>query len=166
MELNEEWNKFVHSLLLLLMRLETSFNIESVVDPIDIKISEAIMNFQENGIQVSGKLFDQCGKPRIGKRSPRERIGKRSPRERNSSVGGRRASLPVDSFKYNRPQTHSASPGTSIERLLADVKRKVKKTKDLWHRMPNIMCSHQRFAHVPRPSDSQEKCWNGSQVVV
>jgi len=28
-----------------------------VVEPIDIKISEAIMNFQENGLEVSQKVF-------------------------------------------------------------------------------------------------------------
>ena len=152
-ELNEEWNKFVNALLLLLVRLETSFNIESVVDPIDIKISEAIMNFQENGIAVSQKLFDQCGKPRIGKRSPRERSQ------------GRGSSFPVDNLRYNRPTSHASSPGTSIERLLADVKRKVKKTKDYWQKLPVFICSHKRFNQVSRPTDSQN-CWNGSQIVV
>ncbi|RWS01902.1 glypican-6-like protein, partial [Dinothrombium tinctorium] len=47
-QVNKEWSNYVDALLLLITRLETSFNIESVVDPIDIKISEAIMNFQEN----------------------------------------------------------------------------------------------------------------------
>lgn len=57
-DLNKEWNNYIDALLLLSGRLETSFNIESVVDPIDIKISEAIMNFQENGVVVSQKV---CG---------------------------------------------------------------------------------------------------------
>jgi len=38
-------------------RLLGPFNIEMVVEPIDIKISEAIMNFQENGLEVSQKVF-------------------------------------------------------------------------------------------------------------
>jgi len=37
-------------------RLEGPFNIESVVDPIDVKISDAIMNFQENNDEVSKKV--------------------------------------------------------------------------------------------------------------
>lgn len=37
-------------------RLEGPFNFESVMDPIDVKISEAIMNMQENSIQVSQKV--------------------------------------------------------------------------------------------------------------
>lgn len=37
-------------------RLEGPFNFESVIDPIDVKISDAIMNMQENSIQVSQKV--------------------------------------------------------------------------------------------------------------
>ena len=37
-------------------RLIGPFNIEAVVDPIDIKISDAIMNFQESGIEVTKKV--------------------------------------------------------------------------------------------------------------
>ncbi len=37
-------------------RLEGPFNFESVMDPIDVKISDAIMNMQENSIQVSQKV--------------------------------------------------------------------------------------------------------------
>lgn len=42
--------------MLLAGRLEGPFNIESVVDPIDVKISGAIMNLQENGGMVSQKV--------------------------------------------------------------------------------------------------------------
>lgn len=38
-------------------RLLGPFNIELVVDPIDIKISDAIMNFQENGYEISQKVI-------------------------------------------------------------------------------------------------------------
>lgn len=38
-------------------RLEGPFNFESVMDPIDVKISDAIMNMQENSIQVSQKVW-------------------------------------------------------------------------------------------------------------
>ena len=34
-------------------RLIGPFNIEAVVEPIDIKISDAIMNFQESGYEVT-----------------------------------------------------------------------------------------------------------------
>lgn len=44
------------AMLLVADRLEGPFNIESVMDPIDVKISEAIMNMQENSMQVSAKV--------------------------------------------------------------------------------------------------------------
>lgn len=176
MSLNEEWNRFLQSLLLLLSRLETSFNIESVVDPIDIKISEAIMNFQENGIQVSNKLFDQCGKPRIGKRDTHvamrdARFGGPLPTSHHRHRGSLTPGV-VDSVKYNRES------GQSIDRLLTDVKRKVKKTRDYWINLPDLICSHQKFSAIMRPQldgtgavvSGQSPfytitCWNGTTIV-
>lgn len=38
-------------------RLGGPFNIEAVIDPIDIKISEAIMTMQDNSMQVSAKVL-------------------------------------------------------------------------------------------------------------
>lgn len=47
---------FSDAMLNLVERLEGPFNFESVVDPIDVKISDAIMNMQENSMQVSQKV--------------------------------------------------------------------------------------------------------------
>ncbi|MGH0133933.1 UNVERIFIED_CONTAM: hypothetical protein FKN15_016546 [Acipenser sinensis] len=44
------------AMLNLAERLEGPFNIEAVMDPIDVKISDAIMNMQENSMQVSQKV--------------------------------------------------------------------------------------------------------------
>lgn len=44
------------------------FDIEDVVDPIGVKISDAIMNFQNSGYDVTTKVFKDCGIPRIQKR--------------------------------------------------------------------------------------------------
>lgn len=43
-------------MLSLAERLEGPFNFESVMDPIDVKISDAIMNMQENSMQVTQKV--------------------------------------------------------------------------------------------------------------
>lgn len=45
-ELNLEWDNFVSGMEKLSDRLLGPFNIVMVVEPINIKISEAIMNFQ------------------------------------------------------------------------------------------------------------------------
>lgn len=45
------------AMLLVADRLEGPFNIEAVIDPVDIKISEAIMTMQDNSMQVSAKVL-------------------------------------------------------------------------------------------------------------
>uniref|UniRef100_A0A8D2PC64 Glypican 4 n=1 Tax=Zosterops lateralis melanops TaxID=1220523 RepID=A0A8D2PC64_ZOSLA len=60
-DLDAEWNIFIDSMLLVAERLEGPFNIESVMDPIDVKISDAIMNMQENSMQVSQKVNEPRG---------------------------------------------------------------------------------------------------------
>lgn len=37
-------------------RLENPFNIDNVVQPVNYKISDAIMNFQESGVDISKKV--------------------------------------------------------------------------------------------------------------
>lgn len=47
------------------------YNVDAVVEPLNIKISEAIMNFQEVGPEVSQKIQIKCGTLGL-KRSVRE----------------------------------------------------------------------------------------------
>lgn len=48
-------------------RLLGPYNIEVVVEPLNIKISEAIMNFQEARTEVSNKIYSICGKPELAR---------------------------------------------------------------------------------------------------
>ena len=43
-------------MLMLADRLEGPFNLEVIVDNLDVKISTAIMNMQENAISISSKV--------------------------------------------------------------------------------------------------------------
>lgn len=52
---------FLDAMLTLAERLEGPFNFESVMEPIDVKISDAIMNMQENSMQISQKVSDSTG---------------------------------------------------------------------------------------------------------
>merc|ERR1719219_1445560 len=69
-EINDSWNEYIESLMSLSERLAGPFNVEMTIEPISIKISDAIMNFQESGFQVTQKVFSLCGTPRLGKRPP------------------------------------------------------------------------------------------------
>ncbi|XP_058120033.1 glypican-4 [Anopheles ziemanni] len=66
-EVSTEWDTFVGKMERISERLLGPFNIVMVVEPIDIKISEAIMNFQENGKDISDRIFQGCGQPALGR---------------------------------------------------------------------------------------------------
>nr|XP_015207228.1 PREDICTED: glypican-4-like [Lepisosteus oculatus] len=139
-DLDTEWNNFLDAMLSLADRLEGPFNFESVMDPIDVKISEAIMNMQENSVQVSQKVFQGCGQPRPAQ------VSKRSVRE-----GGFAARF--------RPYSPDARPttaaGTSLDRLVTDIKKKLKHAKKFWSTLPESVCTGERIG-------TGDECWNGT----
>uniref|UniRef100_A0A2S2N7R1 Glypican-6 n=1 Tax=Schizaphis graminum TaxID=13262 RepID=A0A2S2N7R1_SCHGA len=57
-QLDQDWNAFLDIMEKVKKRLLGPFNIELVVIPINVKISEGIMNFQENSQKVSQKVKD------------------------------------------------------------------------------------------------------------
>ncbi|XP_037939042.1 glypican-4-like isoform X2 [Teleopsis dalmanni] len=68
-EFDVEWENFALAMDKLAERLLGSFNIVMVVEPINIKISEAIMNFQDSGVDITNRVFQGCGRPILGRTS-------------------------------------------------------------------------------------------------
>ncbi|XP_078250990.1 glypican-4-like [Rhinoraja longicauda] len=143
-DLDIEWNNFIDAMLMVAERLEGPFNIESVMDPIDVKISEAIMTMQENSMQISQKVFQGCGKPK--------------------SVSGSRLTRSVsDGFNprfrpYSPEERPTTAAGTSLDRLVTDVKEKLKNAKKFWSSLPYNMCSNSSSA----AGLQEDACWNGN----
>uniref|UniRef100_A0A8C7WYI9 Glypican 6a n=1 Tax=Oryzias sinensis TaxID=183150 RepID=A0A8C7WYI9_9TELE len=101
-DLDSEWNLFIDAMLLVANRLEGPDNIEAVIDPVDIKISEAIITMQENSMQVSAKVFQECGQPKPS--------------------GLSRSTRGIDMLNsrfrpYTPEQRPTSAAGTSLERL-------------------------------------------------
>ncbi|XP_007948936.1 glypican-4 [Orycteropus afer afer] len=109
-DLDFEWNNFIDAMLMVAERLEGPFNIESVMDPIDVKISDAIMNMQENSVQVSQKVFQGCGPP---KPLPAGRIS------RSISEGAFSARF----RPYHPEERPTTAAGTSLDRLEAQMNK-------------------------------------------
>lgn len=63
--LNDKWKGYVLSLVDLAKKMTTTYNIETIIAPLSLHLSEAIMTFQENGKNISDHLFNTCGKPVI-----------------------------------------------------------------------------------------------------
>ncbi|TNN67065.1 Glypican-6 [Liparis tanakae] len=143
-DLDPEWNLYIEALLLVAQRLEGPFNIESVMEPIDVKISEAIMNMQDNSAQVSYKVFQGCGQPK--------------------PVGMARSARGVpDVFSarfrpYSSEERPTPAARTSLDRLVVDIKEKLKLSKKFWSNLPEAVCVEDR---VTAGNASDDECWNG-----
>nr|CAD7263531.1 unnamed protein product [Timema shepardi] len=145
-ELDTEWNNFVDSMEKVTDRLMGPFNIEMVVEPINIKISEAIMNFQENGPEVSQRVFSGCGKPTL----------QHHRRRRDTTE------LKFESLQFSQTSAGSLDKGNNgptLDRLVKDIRQKVKDTKQFWSHMPYHICNNDNVAASPTKDDS---CWNGA----
>ncbi|XP_077141453.1 glypican-4 [Ranitomeya variabilis] len=143
-DLDADWNNFIDSMLQVAERLEGPFNIETVMDPIDVKISEAIMNMQENSNQVSQKVFQGCGPP---KPLPPSRVSRSIS---DSNINHRFRS-------YSPEERPTTAAGTSLDRLVSDVKQKLKVSKKFWSSLPNNICKNNWTSGV-----TEDDCWNGS----
>ncbi|XP_077014647.1 glypican-6 [Tamandua tetradactyla] len=143
-DLDTEWNLFIDAMLLVAERLEGPFNIESVMDPIDVKISEAIMNMQENSMQVSAKVFQGCGQP---KPAPALRSARSAPENFNTRFR-----------PYNPEERPTTAAGTSLDRLVTDIKEKLKLSKKVWSALPYSIC---KDGSVTAGTSNEEECWNG-----
>ncbi|XP_010771843.1 glypican-6b isoform X2 [Notothenia coriiceps] len=143
-DLDPEWNLYIDALLLVAQRLEGPFNIESVMEPIDVKISEAIMNMQENSAQVSFRVFQGCGQPK--------------PAGMTRSTRGVSDVFSARFRPYSPEERPTTAAGTSLDRLVVDIKEKLKLSKKFWSNLPEAMCSEDR---VTAGNASDEDCWNG-----
>ncbi|XP_061735043.1 glypican-6-like [Nerophis ophidion] len=143
-DLDSEWNHYIDAMLLVAQRLEGPFNIESVMDPIDVKISEAIMNMQDNSAQVSYKVFQGCGQPK--------------PSGMSRSTRGVPDVFNARFRPYNPEERPTTAAGTSLDRLVVDIKGKLKQSKKFWSSLPEEMCADTRLT---AGNVTEDQCWNG-----
>ncbi|XP_064184005.1 glypican-6-like isoform X1 [Anguilla rostrata] len=153
-DLDPEWNHFIDAMLQVAERLEGPFNIEAVMEPIDVKISEAIMNMQDNSMQVSAKVFQGCGQPKPSGMA-------RSTRGISDVFNAR--------FRpYSPEERPTTAAGTSLDRLrmvwrtmqhsVIDIKEKLKQSKKFWATLPDGICLEDK---VTAGESNEEQCWNG-----
>ncbi|XP_061579410.1 glypican-6-like [Cololabis saira] len=142
-DLNPEWNQYIDAMLLVAQRLEGPFNIESVMDPIDVKISEAIMNMQDNSPQVSYRVFQGCGQPK--------------PAGITRSARGVSDVFSARFRPYSQEERPTTAAGTSLDRLVIDIKEKLKLSKKFWSNLPEAMCAEDRVT----AGNATDECWNG-----
>ena len=124
-------------------RLLGPFNIEVLVRPINLKISEAIMNFQESSQDVSQRVFTGCGRPMLGRRKRRDN------RE-----------LEMETLNFDQETSPEDDSATSLEKLVKEIRQRVRDSRQFWVYLPYRMCND---GLVVPPSNTKE-CWNGTHV--
>uniref|UniRef100_A0A1A8GKB8 Glypican 6 n=1 Tax=Nothobranchius korthausae TaxID=1143690 RepID=A0A1A8GKB8_9TELE len=117
-------------MLLVADRLVGPFNIEAVIEPIDIKISEAIMTMQDNSMHVSAKVFQGCGQPKP------------------SGIGS------LTHLNRDLPQ-QVGQAWTDWQHSVIDIKEKLKESKRFWSKLPDDICAEGKLTE-----SDEEQCWN------
>ncbi|XP_053973744.1 glypican-6 isoform X2 [Hylaeus anthracinus] len=143
--LDAEWNHFVEAVDKVADRLLGPFNIEMLVRPINLKISEAIMNFQENSHDVSQRVFTGCGRPVLGRRRRRD---------------NRELKLESLNFDQETPTEDRASTAAILDNLVKEIRQRVRDSRQFWIYLPYKLCND---GLVVPPSNTKE-CWNGTHV--
>ncbi|KAL7021750.1 hypothetical protein ACKWTF_012006 [Chironomus riparius] len=195
-ELDTEWDNFVIQMEKVSDRLLGPFNIVMVVEPINIKISEAIMNFQESGSDISKRIYSGCGTPRLGRNAdlsfddehskeiprPNERVKRLAEPGNQPNRGGRNQEINVEPMKFprndyqanrgsNRGRSNNSnrniqrgqytgktdSRESALDKLVKEIRQKVKDTKKFWSNLPYTACNNDDFT----PSRDNDVCWNG-----
>ncbi|UYV73276.1 GPC4 [Cordylochernes scorpioides] len=152
-DLDPNWNLFVEAMVTLAFQLESAFNLETVIDPLNIKISEAIMNFQENGVAISKKIFEECGQPRL--RQKRQVFGEED--EDTTNAAAEVVSGPLQ-FNYHGSRTPTVR-GTSLDRLVVGAKKQLRQTKSFWSHLGDLLCNSNYLR--PMPAGNLQPCWDG-----
>jgi len=130
-------------------RLLGPFNIEVLVRPINLKISEAIMNFQENSQDVSQRVFTGCGRPMLGRRRRRDN------RELELE------SLNFDQETLSEDRASTDTTDTTLEKLVKEIRQRMRDLRQFWIYIPYRLCTDGGLV-VP-PTNTKE-CWNGTHV--
>lgn len=136
------WEDYCKQIVKFIDHLEGPYQMELVVQPLSVKISESIMNLQDKGQEIVSKVIELCGKHKI--------LSKRSTNERK---------------KLNVVQSSAkiASNGEALnfKSLLKDVRSKIEEAGKFWQNLPRLLC-HNNNDSVHRREN--QRCWNGSSI--
>lgn len=170
----------------LAVKLSNRYNIETIIAPLDIQISEAIMNFQENAPNITHHVFQACGGDNnnnqqhlVPVRSPK-RVGKRaaipSSIQASSMRGSGRNRLDKHSFdvlslggQLRTAEKNGIIAGASVLSpqdlthnelkspiVIDDIKNYMSSTKSFWSSLPNAVCTS-NYTLAPNSSIAARK---------
>lgn len=155
---NSNWDKFIDGLDKVADRLLGPFNVENVVEPLNIKISEAVMNFQESGVDVSKKIFSMCGQPVLNRK---RRKTEDTPLVENPKYEIKYEPIRPTNNKKKHKNNEKVDNSPSMKKLITEIKSKLRETKQFWVHLPYQFCNNETIAASPSWDGN---CWNGTAV--
>ncbi|XP_069752445.1 glypican-1-like [Narcine bancroftii] len=138
-DLDSEWRNLVDSMLQVADKFNGPSNMESLVDTINLKISEAIQTMHDNRAHISSKVLQGCGNLKS--------VSKGSLEDES-----RRRAKP-----YGTDERMVGVVTLPMDRLVTEVKMKLRDVRELWVILPSILCSEK----VTAGSANEDRCWNG-----
>ncbi|GCB67699.1 hypothetical protein scyTo_0012180 [Scyliorhinus torazame] len=138
-DLDSEWRNLIDSMIQVADRFNGPSNLESLVDTIFLKITEAVQTMIDNRARISSKVLQGCGNLKS--------VSKRS--------------VDDDAKKRGKPYPVEERPVSlvtpAVDRLVTEVKMKLRDVKELWVTLPSALCSEK----VTAGSANEDRCWNG-----
>jgi len=180
-----KWNEFINDMVALAEKLEGPFSMEAVVEPLGVKISEAVMTFQDNLGNITVKVEEKCGiPPTIDPINSRKRRSDDSTKSNKTSTNGdtltrggddllKKLTTSEDLFNTFKSDTskiikdikaesslaylYSRRPtnASEFETLLRATKTDLNNLKDYWINLPNQLCNS------TLATTANTTCWNG-----
>ena len=90
------------------------------------------------------QVFSGCGQPRMGRR------------KREAAGGDQYSWENYQNMNQRQPARPTTAAGTSLDRLVRDIKDKIEVAKDFWKDLPHTICNE-----LAAPVHEEEHCWNG-----
>ncbi|KAJ8979171.1 hypothetical protein NQ317_018993 [Molorchus minor] len=162
LQFSDVWDSFVDAIDKVGDRLLGPYNIE--VDgrtPEYKNLRGTIMNFQESGTEVSQKIYSKCGKPTTLSR-PKRKADYKDSSEDNPNMEIKAGPIKVHGKKKKNKKVVEPTDNKSVlEKIIGDIKQKIKDTKQFWLHLPYQFCNNLSL-HSNASNSSQ--CWNGTEV--
>lgn len=158
--LEQDWNAYIQAMRKLASKLDRSLSVPNAIDPIAIRISEAIMHFQENSIDITKEVFHNCGQLSSS-------VAKREVSSQSANLlRFKRQSSDLISSYSNRPINYSSD---KWKQMIIEIKQELFSLKNYWSRLPRNLCSDDQLVNSRKAWQTDlslsKQCWNGSDLI-
>uniref|UniRef100_A0AC35UAV0 Glypican-6 n=1 Tax=Rhabditophanes sp. KR3021 TaxID=114890 RepID=A0AC35UAV0_9BILA len=144
-EIDAQWMPLIDSLNQVLTRLRDVANPIQVLAPLPAQISQAIMNFQERGAEISSRLIINCFE-----NAPIRPLA-RHKREMDEYVGSELV------FTHKSNSIKKKKDINVVGRMIDNFSDQLKRMRSFWKTLPTNLCGE-------IGSKENKHCWSGSEV--